>query len=184
MIPASNSLPPASRPNVPHHRHSIQVPRVLAGLACLVVSTLAVATHADPVPRPLGGVPVCEASCATLIPCLHDTGATCLLVGDNEVKRKVFVYPFDGENLDVENRKAYDIRHLLDDGDGDKLSDLEALTPMSSGDVLLYAWITKEAANRPSPPSCRSRVTISKPCPSAPTVITWRSSSAPVFAVR
>ena len=56
----------------------------------------------------LGGYPVCEASAAAWIPCPDDPAVPCLLVGDNELQQVLFVFPFDGHQLDVARRRPLD----------------------------------------------------------------------------
>ena len=84
-------------------------------------------------PAPLGGHSLCEASASTWIPCPDDSDATCLLVGDNEVGKKLFVFPFHDGRLDVEKRQELDTTPALS-----KIKDIEALTTLRSGEVLVY----------------------------------------------
>lgn len=87
----------------------------------------------------LGGYPLCEASAAVWIPCPDDPAVTCLLVGDNERRQSLFAFPFDGHRLDVERRRRLDITPVLSSKDDLQLSDIEALTVLGSGDVLIYS---------------------------------------------
>ena len=86
----------------------------------------------------LGGYPLCEASAAAWIPCPDDPGVTCLLVGDNELPQALFVFPFDGHQLDVVRRHQLDITPVLSSKDDFELADIEALTVLGSGEVLIY----------------------------------------------
>lgn len=86
----------------------------------------------------LGGHPVCEASAAVWIPCPDDPAVPCLLVGDNERRQALFAFPFDGHQLDVAKRRQLDITPVLSSKDDFELSDIEALTVLGSGEVLIY----------------------------------------------
>ena len=94
----------------------------------------------------LGGYPLCEASAAVWIPCLHDAATTCLLVGDNEQRQTLFSIPFDGHRLEVDKRQAVDMTPVLSPDDDDELSDLEALTILGSGEVLMYGSHSRNQA--------------------------------------
>jgi hypothetical protein len=63
---------------------------------------------------------------------------TCLLVGDNEQRQTLFSIPFDGHRLEVDKRQPVDITPLLSPDDEPELSDIEALTMLGSGEVLIY----------------------------------------------
>lgn len=89
-------------------------------------------------PHYLGGHPLCEASAALWIPCPDDGTRTCLLVGDNELRHSLYAIPFDGHRLDVANRTCLNIKPLLSDEDEFQLSDIESLTVLGSGEVLVY----------------------------------------------
>ena len=94
----------------------------------------------------LGGYPLCEASAAVWTPCLHDAAVTCLLVGDNEQRQTLFSIPFDGHRLEVDKRQPVDMTPVLSPDDEPELSDIEALTILGSGDVLIYGSHSRNKA--------------------------------------
>jgi hypothetical protein len=101
---------------------------------CIGVGSAFERAAGDPVT--LGRSPLCEPSAAMLIPCPADTASSCLLVGDNEVRDRLFFFPYgDGEvkttdqkELFWENsttnkkRKMDDIEAFIDSGDGQVLA--------------------------------------------------------------
>lgn len=108
-------------------------------IVCLSLATsLSTAAGSTPVDRHLGGFPVCEASSAVLTACPDDPARTCLLVGDNEQRQAIFAYPFCGHELAVGERSQVDLTALLADADDQQLSDIEGLTRLSSGEILVF----------------------------------------------
>jgi hypothetical protein len=69
-----------------------------------------------------------------------------LLVGDNEERKRLFVYPVvpasdesrSASELDVRARRELDISGVLHANDDFELSDIEALARLSSGEILVY----------------------------------------------
>jgi hypothetical protein len=117
-------------------------PSLLAALVLLPISGRVLAGE------DLGGYPVCEASAAVIVPCPVRPDFDCLLVGDNEESQALFLYELDyGLNsgrVDLASRRVVDIGDLLTDqraGVADargELSDIEALTRLASGEILVY----------------------------------------------
>jgi hypothetical protein len=81
----------------------------------------------------LGGQPPCEASAALIVDCPDGVGR-CLLVGDNEVRRDLFLYRLDGNGRPVGHGQVM----TLDLSDNDELSDIEALTRSANGKLLVF----------------------------------------------
>ncbi len=108
-------------------------------LSCISVSVFTLAAAAsDGSIENLGGYPLCEASAAVFTACPQDLTMTCLLVGDNERRGALFSFPFDGHRLDVSRRRTLELQPILSDKDDFELSDIEALTQLGSGEVLIY----------------------------------------------
>lgn len=114
--------------------------RTVFALAVCTAVLAGAPTLAEPLPGfpDLGGAPLCEASAAVITPCPQDPVESCLLVGDNEQRQSIFAIPFDGERLDPDRRTTIDFSSLLHKKDDFELSDLEAMTRLSTGEVLLY----------------------------------------------
>jgi hypothetical protein len=113
-------------------------------IALALIVRLSSPANAEPLS--LGGFPVCEASAAVRIPCPENAEHECLLVGDNEERRRLFVYPFTPDRagspsaagLDVQARRELDISGVLAAKDDFELSDIEALARLSSGEIIVY----------------------------------------------
>ena len=103
-------------------------------LATCVHSPRATAESPSP-PHSLGGFPVCEASAVVAIPC---GSSTCWLVGDNEVRDALFLYPMRADGSpDPAGRRRVAIDALL--APRKEISDIEALARRADGEVLTYA---------------------------------------------
>jgi hypothetical protein len=89
----------------------------------------------------LGGPPLCEASAALLVKC-PSTDRTCLLVGDNEVRDRLFLFELQdgGSAIRVQSRKEISLKALPPPrGEGAfALSDIESLAGLPSGEVIIY----------------------------------------------
>ena len=115
----------------------------LPGVAA-VMFTAFLGTHAyaDFEKLSLGGYPVCEASAAALVTCPHSNSETCLLIGDNEIGDRLFLYGMEIEDDDIELMHMRDIdiaslvpaRNNKDPGVGD----IEALVALPGGDVVVF----------------------------------------------
>lgn len=81
----------------------------------------------------LGGQPSCEASAALVVDCPDGVGR-CLLVGDNEVRRDLFLYRLDTGGRPVGAGETLRLNLNSDD----ELSDIEALTRSADGKLLVF----------------------------------------------
>lgn len=107
---------------------------VLAGLLAVPLSSARSEDEELRFPREPGERPVCEASAALVADC-PGSEDNCLLVGDNEIKNRLFLFRIDnsgGKSRLVEHRE------LRFDDDMRKIEDIEALVRMPSGDVRIY----------------------------------------------
>jgi len=82
----------------------------------------------------LGQYPLCEVSAALLVACPGGKGK-CLLVGDNEQRKELYLFPVKDQKLDSGKQSAFDL-HLRDD---DEISDIEALAGISGDEILAFA---------------------------------------------
>jgi hypothetical protein len=82
----------------------------------------------------LGRFPLCEASSALLVTCPGGNGE-CLLVGDNEQGKELYLFPVRDQKLDSGAQRAFDL-HL---GDSKEISDIEALASVSGDEILIFA---------------------------------------------
>ncbi|MCI0538479.1 MAG: DUF3616 domain-containing protein [Verrucomicrobiales bacterium] len=82
----------------------------------------------------LGRFPLCEASSALLVTCPGGDGE-CLLVGDNEQAKELYLFPVRDQKLNSDAQRAFDL-HL---GDGKEVSDIEALAGISGDEILVFA---------------------------------------------
>ncbi len=82
----------------------------------------------------LGQFPLCEASSALLVACPNGKGE-CLLVGDNEQKKELYLFPVKDQKPDSGKQSAFDF-HLPN---GQEISDIEALTTISGDEILAFA---------------------------------------------
>jgi hypothetical protein len=82
----------------------------------------------------LGRFPLCEASSALLVTCPGGDGE-CLLVGDNEQGKELYLFPVQDQKLDSDAQRAFGL-HL---GDDKELSDIEALAGISGDEILVFA---------------------------------------------
>lgn len=84
--------------------------------------------------KSLGGYPLCEASAAVPLAC-PESNKTCLLVGDNEIRDRVFL--FEIEDTVLGNRREL---YLLPDENGEsrKVSDIESIAKLPSDEVVVY----------------------------------------------
>jgi tetratricopeptide (TPR) repeat protein len=80
----------------------------------------------------LGQYPLCEASAALLVACPDGKGE-CLLVGDNEQKKKLYLFSVNGQKLDSSTQRIFDL------GSNAEISDIEALAGVSGDKVLAFA---------------------------------------------
>jgi hypothetical protein len=109
---------------------------VLVALATLaVLPGLTMAAESDS----LGGYPVCEASAAQAIPCPTRPGQRCLLIGDNEIRDALYVYPLNSSGIpEIDRRNRISLAEPLSSVDDGELSDIEAFARLASGELLVY----------------------------------------------
>jgi hypothetical protein len=81
-------------------------------------------------PRTLGKYPVCEPSAVVRIPCPNSDGDR-LLVGDNETKESLFLYPITSNNLEATVQKELSLG-------GTEISDIEAITELGKNRILIF----------------------------------------------
>ena len=81
----------------------------------------------------LGHFPLCEASAALTLPC-PDSKGLCLLVGDNEQRKELFLLPVKDGVVSSEAQETLNLK-LKDD---DELSDIEALAPIDADKILVF----------------------------------------------
>ena len=82
----------------------------------------------------LGQYPLCEVSAALLVTCPGGKGE-CLLVGDNEQEKELYLFPIKDQKLDSDKQSAFDL-HL---GDKKEISNIEALAGVSGDEILAFA---------------------------------------------
>lgn len=81
----------------------------------------------------LGKFPLCEASSALLVDC-PSGGGECLLVGDNEQGKELYLFPIQNKQLDADAQLAFNL-HL---GKDDEISDIEALAGLAADEILVF----------------------------------------------
>lgn len=104
-----------------------------AGIAALTSSALLALPCSAETPqiRTLGAAPLCEASAALAIDCPTGAGR-CLLVGDNEVGRALFLFRLNSQGIDPASQ-----RELPLDGHAE-LADIEAMAALPNGRVAVF----------------------------------------------
>jgi hypothetical protein len=84
---------------------------------------------ASATPETLGKYPVCEPSAAVKVTC-SESGGNCLLVGDNEQKDALFLYPVSSKRLDSSSQSQLALEK--------EISDIEAIAKLDDNNVLLF----------------------------------------------
>lgn len=92
---------------------------------CWCLSTIGVKAT----PLTLGKYPVCEPSAAVKVTC-PESGESCLLVGDNEQKEAVFLYPVSSNGLESNAQTQLALEK--------KISDIEAIAKLDNNKVLIF----------------------------------------------
>jgi hypothetical protein len=100
----------------------------------IVFTTLLIGSDSQAVEAILGRFPLCEASAALRVACPGGDG-DCLLVGDNEEGRELYLFPIRDQKINSDGQRALDLRA----GDGNEISDIEALASVSSDEILVFA---------------------------------------------
>jgi hypothetical protein len=98
-----------------------------------LVSMLVAAPEAK-AQKPLEGFPVCEPSAAVRVPC-GPVGTSCLLVGDNEESKDLYLYRIQQASL--KPMPESDFRVPLG-GAKDEVSDIEAMASSGPGEILIF----------------------------------------------
>ncbi len=106
-------------------------------LGCLLSSLLWMAQAAAEIPRTLGKYPVCEPSAVVQIPCPNSNG-DCLLVGDNETKKSLFLYPINSGKLEATAQKQFKLG-------GAEIGDIEAITELGDNQVLIFGSYSRNS---------------------------------------
>ncbi len=88
-------------------------------------------------PRTLGKHPVCEPSAVVRIPCPNSNG-DCLLVGDNETKESLFLYPINSGKLETTAQKQFKLG-------GAEIGDIEAITELDDNRVLIFGSYSRSS---------------------------------------
>lgn len=120
---------------------------VIFGVLTLALCVLSAnANDSNEVRRSLGGYPVCEASAAIVLECPEqedkdkdEKTMRCLLVGDNEINDRLFLFEIDEDRsppLLVERREIY--LGNRSENEGFKISDIEALTKSGTDKIAVY----------------------------------------------
>ncbi len=112
-------------------------------LSCVVVMfSMLVANKALSAEEILGDYPLCEASAALLLPCPDKKDGECLLVGDNEEGRELFLFTIQGDKLSPNANPTIDLNLK----DKQKISDIEALAAVSANEILAFASHSRKAS--------------------------------------
>jgi hypothetical protein len=87
-------------------------------------------------PATLGKYPVCEPSAVVKVTC-PELGENCLLIGDNEQKEALFLYPVSSKGLESTNQ----IKLPLDE----EISDIEAIAKLDNNKVLIFGSYSRNS---------------------------------------
>lgn len=112
----------------------------LAASGILAVCAASIA-RAEDQRTSMGGFPVCEASAALLVDC-PDSEEKCLLVGDNEERKQLFLYRLrDGARV-LHGMQKISLAPLFAPSEiaesQKQVSDIEALVGMPNGEIIAY----------------------------------------------
>lgn len=111
-------------------------------LVTVILAGFAMAAVGAPVPddRTLGRPPLCEASAAVILPC-PDARGDCLVVGDNEVKDRLFSFPIRHGDVIADAQGNFKFP-----GGGDhEVADIEALVSLDAGDLLVMGSHSRDS---------------------------------------
>lgn len=115
---------------------------ILMHLMSFAVTLSAEAGSHDQVQRSLGGYPLCEASAAVAIDCPQPLKGECLVVGDNEVRDRLFLFQIedDGASVRLEGRRELPLDGfpVPDDEDSFTISDIEAIARTDHDRILIF----------------------------------------------
>lgn len=123
----------------PIRRAAVAATSVAAVALAFWVALAASTAAGDMTELTLGGYPLCEASAALAVPCpdAEDEDETCLVVGDNEIEDRLFLFSFGKDAPDTLVARR-EIPMLSEEGKTKSLSDIEAAAKLSSGELLIY----------------------------------------------
>lgn len=93
---------------------------------------------------PMGRFPVCEPSAAVRVPC-GEEGQACLLVGDNEEEKNLFLYRIPEQERTLEAAGEGRFSVLLPDNVGD----IEAMAKLGARDVLVFGSHSRDRSCDP-----------------------------------
>ncbi len=111
----------------------------LGVLALMLCVSPAFGDDSKKVGKSLGGHPVCEASAALIVKCPEESDRHCLLVGDNEKEKNLYLFGIDGAQLTNGFIQKISLKRLPHSGGGKfEIGDIEALSRLPSGEVLVY----------------------------------------------
>ncbi len=127
---------------------------VAAAVALIAGGVPASADFEDATRISLGGHPVCEASAAAIVPCPDDGGSSCLLVGDNEISDRLFLYRIDiedDEDIELDGPDEIDLSSAAPAPDDQEpgVGDIEALVPLPGGDIVVFGSHSRTKRCRP-----------------------------------
>ena len=117
----------------------------------LILSTATI-VGAEPHKISMGGHPACEASAGIEIPC-PETGKTCLLVGDNEIKDKMFLYELHDSVPVLRNMRTIKMGPFAPGtSTTSKVKDIEAIARLPGGELVVFGshGRNKACKKRPS----------------------------------
>ncbi|MGK7876830.1 MAG: DUF3616 domain-containing protein [Xenococcaceae cyanobacterium] len=104
--------------------------KLLLRASCLIFLSWCLAiARANATPEILGQYPVCEPSAVVKVTC-PESGGDCLLVGDNEQKTSLFLYPVNSERLESTTQNQLEL--------GERISDIEAIAKLDDDKVLIF----------------------------------------------
>lgn len=127
-----------------------------SSFAAILLFTLPSIVPAQPLKvQVLGHKPLCEASAAVVIDCPDGTGR-CLLVGDNEERKSLFLFRLSNHSIDPAAPLPLKV------GNNSELSDIEALALLEQGGVVVFASHGRNAQCEPKDNRRRFGI-ISKP---------------------
>ncbi len=106
---------------------------MLTGLALAAAAVPLLAQQAQQAQQTLGQPPLCEASAAVVLPC-PDLPGSCLAVGDNEVKTRLFYFPIRNGAVVTNAQGVLEIPGA----DGNEVGDIEALVALGGDELLVW----------------------------------------------
>lgn len=93
--------------------------------------------ESEATPEILGKYPVCEPSSIVKVNC-PDSGKNCFLVGDNEVKKSLFLYSIDAEKLKADTQKELSAENW-------EISDIEGMANLEKDRILVLGSYSRNS---------------------------------------